>query len=102
MLVDLQNHLEILSCAVLTVTAWQVWGRCALIVAAVLFFTETSARVNGSSTCTQTKCQWTVPSFQKDSPHLPIKEIDFSKHKKTTGIDNDSTSIGLSLLSVSP
>ena len=47
-------------------------------IAAVLFYLETSSRVNGSSVCTQQKCQWVIPKFQKDIPYAPVQDLDFS------------------------
>ena len=47
-------------------------------IAAVLFYLETSSRVNGSSVCTQQKCQWVIPQFQKEIPYAPVQELDFT------------------------
>jgi hypothetical protein len=60
-------------------------GETCTHVAAVLFFIEASGRVTGTTTCTQQKCEWIVPSFQKEIPYLPVKEIDFTsaRRKKT-------------------
>ena len=72
-------------------------GEVCTHIAAVLFYLETSARVNGASLCTQQKCQWVIPAFQKEIPRLPISSIDFTsakaKKKKLEKSVNDSTKI---------
>ena len=68
-------------------------GEVCTHVAAVLFFLETKVRINGTSTCTQQKCQWVVPTFQKSIPYLPVKEIDFTSAKvKKRKIDDAANS----------
>ena len=80
-------------------------GEACSHVAAILFYLETAARINGLSNCTQQQCQWVVPKFQKEMPYLPVKEIDFSSPKsKKRAIDNvldnsQSPSISLSVKS---
>ena len=56
-------------------------GEACTHVAAVLFFLETSTRLHGTSTCTQQGCKWVIPSFQKDIPYVPLKELDISSAK---------------------
>ena len=68
-------------------------GEVCTHVAAVLFFLEMTVRINGTSTCTQQKCQWVVPTFQKSIPYLPIKDIDFTSAKvKKRRIDDAGNS----------
>ena len=68
-------------------------------VAAVLFFVETAARVNGADTCTHNKCQWIIPTFQKNIPYLPVNDIDFTSTKaKKRRIDNFSSPLPSSSL----
>ena len=50
-------------------------------IAAILFYLETSSRINGASLCTQQKCQWVIPAFQKEIPYLPVTDIDFTSAK---------------------
>ena len=50
-------------------------------VAAVLFFLETSTRFQGKATCTQEQCQWVIPSYQKNMPYAPVKDLDFTSAK---------------------
>lgn len=50
-------------------------------VAAILFYLETSARLHGKTTCTQEQCQWVIPSYQKDIPYAPVRELDFTSAK---------------------
>lgn len=64
-------------------------GEVCTHVAAVLFFLETSTRLNERNTCTQEKCQWVVPGFQKEIPYSPVKAIDFTSARgKKTKIDS--------------
>lgn len=65
-------------------------GEVCTHVAAILFFLETSTRINGTSTGTQERCKWAIPSFQKDIPYKPMKELDMSSAKsQKKKIDND-------------
>ena len=51
-------------------------------IAAVLFYLEAAARIQGTSTtCTQEACQWVIPSYLKSVEYVPIKEIDFTSAK---------------------
>ena len=56
-------------------------GEVCTHVGAVLFYLETATKINGVSQCTQEKCSWIVPSYQKAIPYAPISEIDFSSAK---------------------
>ncbi len=56
------------------------------------FFLETSARLRSKTTCTQEKCQWVIPTFQKNIPYAPVKDIDFTSEKgKKRKIDDALT-----------
>ncbi len=67
-------------------------GEVCTHVAAVLFFLETSARLRSKTTCTQEKCQWAIPTFQKNIPYAPVKDIDFTSAKgKKRKIDDALT-----------
>ena len=57
-------------------------GEACTHVAAVAFFVESSCRQKGITLCTEKKCKWIVPSFQKDIPYLPVKDIDFRSAKR--------------------
>ena len=65
-------------------------------VAAVLFYVETAVKLNGTTTCTQLKCSWVVPSYQADIPYVPIGELDFTsaktKMKELKGSELSATS----------
>ena len=50
-------------------------------IAAILFHTETALRMNGSATCTQKECQWVIPTYQKNTPYVPLHKFDFSLAK---------------------
>ena len=69
-------------------------------VAAVLFYLEAAARINGQTTVTQQKCQWAIPAFQKKIPYLKVEDIDFysakGKRRKLSNIDEESNVPGLS------
>ena len=56
-------------------------GEVCTHVAAVMFYVEISERLNGAPTCTQQKCQWVIPAYQKDIPYAPLHMIDFSSAK---------------------
>lgn len=60
-------------------------GETCTHVAAVLFYLEALYRIQGNETCTQRRCEWLMPKFQKDMDYLPVKCIDFTsaKGKKT-------------------
>ena len=71
-------------------------GETCTHIAAVLFYLEATARIQGTSTtCTQEACQWNIPSYLKSVEYLPIKEIDFTsargkKRKLDEAIDHYS------------
>jgi hypothetical protein len=70
-------------------------GEACTHVAAVIFYLEAAARIQGKQTSTQRKCEWIVPSFQKNVQYLPIKDIDFTsargkKRKLDGAIDTDT------------
>ena len=50
-------------------------------IAAVLFYLEALAWINGSSLRMQQKCQRVIPAFQKYIPYLPVADIDFTSAK---------------------
>ncbi len=56
-------------------------GEVCTHVAAVLFFLETSARLNEKPTCTQQQCQWVIPAYQKSIPYARVSDIDFTSAK---------------------
>ena len=65
-------------------------------IAAVLFYLETSSRINEASLCTQQMCQRIIPAFQKNIPYLPVADIDFTsvrakKKKLDEVIENNSS-----------
>ena len=71
-------------------------GEACSHVAAVLFYLEATVRIQGQQTSTQRKCQWIMPSFQKNVQYLPIKDIDFTsakskKRKLDHTIDTNAT-----------
>ena len=71
-------------------------GEVCTHVAAVLFYVETAVKLNGTTTCTQLKCSWVVPSYQADIPYVPIGELDFTsaktKMKELKGSELSATS----------
>ena len=56
-------------------------GEVCTHVAAVLFYLETSFRLQGKATCTQDKCQWVIPAYQKSIPYATVKDLDFTSAK---------------------
>ena len=56
-------------------------GETCTHIAAVLFYLEAAARIQGRQTCTQRKCEWILPSFQKNVEYLPIRDSDFTSAK---------------------
>ncbi len=68
---------------------------------AILFYLETFTKVNGGHTCTQQKCQWVIPSYQREIPYLPVKDLDFTsakgKHKALEKALEKSANAGASL-----
>ena len=64
-------------------------GEVCTHVAAVLFYIETSTRLNGKVACMQEQCKWVIPSYQKNIPLCPIKDLDFTSAKgKKKSIDD--------------
>ncbi|XP_022785983.1 uncharacterized protein LOC111326282 [Stylophora pistillata] len=51
-------------------------------VGAVLFAVEAGVRIRDSSTSTQEKNKWLLPSHMKEIPYLPVSEMDFTSAKK--------------------
>ena len=79
-------------------------GETCTHIAAVLFYLEAAARLKGKETCTQRKCEWILPSFQKNVQYLPLKDIDFTsakgkKRKLDKSIDGNSPSNGTCTIS---
>ena len=60
-------------------------GEVCTHVAAVMFYIEAVARLNGIPTCTQKECQWMIPTYQRDIPYAPLSKIDFSSAKSKKG-----------------
>lgn len=72
-------------------------GEVCTHVAAVLFYLEALVRIQGQQTSTQHKCQWIMPSFQKNVQYLPIKDIDFTSPKtKKRKLDEAIANTGVS------
>ena len=57
-------------------------GETCTHIAAVLFYIEAVARLQGKETCTQRRCECIIPSYLKNAEYLPVKSIDFSSAKK--------------------
>lgn len=51
-------------------------------VGAILFAVEAGVRMRDSSTCTQEKSKWILPSHVREIPYLPVSEIDFTSAKR--------------------
>ena len=51
-------------------------GQVCTHVGAVRFFLEASAKI--SSNCTQEKYKWVIPSYQREVPFLPVRDVDFT------------------------
>ena len=71
-------------------------GETCTHVAAILFYLEAAARIQGKETTTQQKCEWIMPSFKKKCQYLPVKDIDFTsargkKRKFDDAINCEST-----------
>ena len=56
------------------------------------FYLETATKANSGTTCTQQKCQWVIPTYQKAIPYLPVKDIDFTPAKRKRRKFDASTS----------
>jgi hypothetical protein len=57
-------------------------GETCTHIAAVLFYLEAMARLQGKQTCTQNKCEWIIPSYLRNVEYLPVKDIDFTSARK--------------------
>lgn len=57
-------------------------GETCTHIAAVLFYLEAVARLQGKQVSTQRKCEWIIPSYLKSVEYLPVKKIDFTSAKK--------------------
>ena len=51
-------------------------------VGAVLFAVESGVRIRDSTTCTQEKSKWMLPSHVRKIPYLPVCDMDFTYVKK--------------------
>ena len=51
-------------------------------VGAVLFVVESGVRIRDSTTCTQEKSRWMLPSHVREIPYLPVCDVDFTFAKK--------------------
>ena len=56
-------------------------GEACTYVAAVLFYLQASARIQGKQTSTEHTYEWIMPSFQKNVQYLPIKDIDITSSR---------------------
>ena len=54
---------------------------CSHVVAA-LFAEESGFRIRDSTTCTQEKSKWMLPSHVREIPYLPVCDMDFTFAKK--------------------
>ena len=73
-------------------------GETCTHIAAVLFYLEATARIQGTTTtCTQQTCQWIIPAYFKKIEYLPIKDLDFTsalgKKRKLDQIIDSTTSV---------
>ena len=71
-------------------------GEACTHIAAVLFYLEALARIQGSETCTQLACRWIIPSYMKSIDYCPTKKINFTsargrKRKLDELIDGEGT-----------
>ena len=57
-------------------------GETCTHIAAVLFYLEAVARLQCKQTCTQSRCQWIIPSYLRNVEYLPVKRIDFTSARK--------------------
>ena len=65
-------------------------GESCTHIAAVLFYLEAAACIQGKQTCTQRRCKWILLSFLKNVEYIPVKDIDFtctSAKKRKRSID---------------
>jgi len=67
-------------------------------IAAVLFYLEAVAHLQGTKAVAESECSWFIPSYLKSAQYLPIKNIDFTsarglKRKLDGAIDNPESSV---------
>lgn len=67
-------------------------GEACTHIGAVLFYLEASTKVSNGITCTQQKCKWVLPSYQREIPYLPVKDIDFTSAKGKQKMNEVNTS----------
>ena len=72
-------------------------GKTCTHVAAVLFYLEAIYRLKGDETCTQHKCEWIMPKFQKNMDYLPYRFTSAKGKKKKLDVAIDCSSSSLSL-----
>ena len=65
-------------------------------VGAVLFAVESGVRIRDSTTCTQEKSKWMLPSHVREIPYLPVCDMDFTSAKKKYDlmVENEVTPSG--------
>ena len=51
-------------------------------VGALLFAIEAGVRMRESVTRTEEKCRWVMPSYVRETPYIPVCEMDLSSAKK--------------------
>ena len=56
-------------------------GETCTHIGAILFYLEALHRLRGTETCTERRCKWVMPKFQKNMDYLPIASIDFTSAK---------------------
>ena len=52
-------------------------GETFIHIAAVLFYLEAVVRIQGTTTCTESQCEWVIPPYVKSINYQPIKNINF-------------------------
>ena len=77
-------------------------GETCTHIAAVLFYIEAVARLQGKETCTQRRCEWIIPSYLKNAEYLPVKSIDFSSAKKKKRALDATIDTGIKVPTSSP
>ncbi|XP_048582277.1 uncharacterized protein LOC125561824 [Nematostella vectensis] len=51
-------------------------------IGALLFAVQAGARMLSSTTCTQEKGKWIMPSYVKEIPYMPVSEMDLTSAKR--------------------
>ena len=51
-------------------------------IASVLFYIATLNRIQGKLACTDKKCAWILPAYNKDIPFAEVQDIDFRSAPK--------------------